>query len=148
MSQTESLENVGICPVCASKGKKVDTATLKTILAVSLTAVQEVSYFFCRDSACEVVYFSADGQQTFRTHEVRERVFQKQPLSEDVLICYCFLHTPGSIRTEFAKTGTTTVVEAINQGIQAGQCACDWRNPQGDCCLGNVRRFVKQLTAE
>jgi hypothetical protein len=148
MDDKAELENVGICPLSGTKGKKVDSATLKTMLAVSLTAVQDVPYFFCRDADCDVVYFSADGQQIFKTNVVRERVFQKEAQSKDVLICYCFFHTPGSIQAEFARTGTTSVIEAINQGIQAGQCACDWRNPQGDCCLGNVRRFVKQLTAE
>ena len=28
-------------------------------------------------------------------------------------------------------------------GIQAGQCACDLRNRQGSCCLGNVRALKR-----
>ncbi|MBC7870996.1 MAG: copper chaperone Copz family protein [Chitinophagaceae bacterium] len=136
--------SIGICPITQTVGKRVDNATLKSMLAVSLYEVQDVDYFFCPESNCEVVYFSTDGKQVFKTHEVRERVFQKEPDSPDVLICYCFRHTPGTILAEIENTGGSTVVEDINRGIKAGQCACDWRNPQGDCCLGNVSRFIKK----
>jgi hypothetical protein len=36
-------------------------------------------------------------------------------------------------------------VDDINTGISAEQCACDLRNPQGSCCLGNVRGLIKRL---
>jgi hypothetical protein len=89
--------------------------------------------------------FSEDGTQIFTTDQVRERVYQKEPDGDDVFVCYCFRHTPGSIRAEFAATGASTVIDAINAGIQAGQCACDIRNPQGACCLGNVSAVVKDV---
>ena len=37
------------------------------------------------------------------------------------------------------------IVDDINTGINAGQCACDLRNPQGSCCLGNVRGLIKRI---
>ena len=37
------------------------------------------------------------------------------------------------------------MVDDIHAGINAGQCACDLRNPQGSCCLGNVRGLIKRL---
>jgi len=57
-----------------------------------------------------------------------------------------FNHTVGSISSEITESGKTTAVEEITAGIKAGQCACDIRNPQGDCCLGNVRAFVKDFS--
>lgn len=36
----------------------------------------------------------------------------------------------------------------ITAGIRAGQCACDLRNPQGICCLGNVRRLIGATAPE
>jgi hypothetical protein len=36
-------------------------------------------------------------------------------------------------------------VDDIDTGINTGQCACDLRNPQGSCCLGNVRGLIKRL---
>ncbi|MCA0453841.1 MAG: hypothetical protein LCI00_07705 [Chloroflexi bacterium] len=133
------------CPSCGAKGTTVDGATVKSMLSVSLRQVREISYHFCAAADCNVVYFSGDGTQTFTTDAVRERVYQKESEADDVLICYCFQHTPGEIRDQLAQSGDTTLIDDINAGIQAGQCACDWRNPQGNCCLGNVRQLVKYL---
>ncbi|MBZ0276674.1 MAG: hypothetical protein K8I60_11035 [Anaerolineae bacterium] len=133
------------CPACDTKGQRVDGATVKSMLAVSLRYVQDIPYHFCASPDCDVVYYSGDGAQTFATHQVRERVYQKEPKADDVLICYCFQHTPGDIRQHVAQSTQVTLIDDINAGIQAGQCACDWRNPQGNCCLGNVRQLVKQL---
>ncbi|MEO1667237.1 MAG: hypothetical protein AAFU54_21535 [Chloroflexota bacterium] len=135
------------CPVCGKKGHNVDGATVKSMLAVSLRHVQDIPYRFCAGPDCDVVYYSDDGVQTFTTHQVRERVYQKEQEANDVLICYCFQHTPGDIRQHVAQSTQTTLIDDINAGIQAGQCACDWRNPQGNCCLGNVRQLVKQVEA-
>ena len=136
------------CPACGSKGKKVDSLTLKAMLNISLVTVRDTPYFFCRTAACEVVYFSGDGEQTFTKTQVREPVFQKEPYNEDVFVCYCFRHSPATIRTEWQDTGQSSVVAEINAGIQAGQCACEIRNPQGSCCLGNVSKVVKQIEQE
>lgn len=127
------------CPACQRAGKPVDTLTLKALLSVPLTEVRSVEYRFCRTPDCPVVYYSADGEQRFIEDDLRERVWQKHPSDDDVFVCYCFRHSPGSIRTELAATSRSTVVAAITEGIQGGRCACDIRNPQGSCCLGNVR---------
>ena len=145
---TMQAQILGMCPSCGHKGKKVDGATIKSMLSVSLRRVRDVEYLFCRQADCQVVYFSEDGAQTFTTQDVRERVFQKEPDAEDVLVCYCFRHTPQSIRLELIETGNSTVIDEVNAGIQAGQCACDWRNPQGSCCLGNVRKVVQSIEAQ
>jgi hypothetical protein len=128
------------------RGKPVQGQTVKALLAVSLRAVQDVAYLFCRTQTCPVVYFSLDGEQTFTTAQVRERVYQKEPDSDEVLVCYCFRHRVGEIRTA-APAVQAAIVEDINTGINAGQCACDLRNPQGACCLGNVRGLIKDSPA-
>ena len=137
----------GVCPRCGQKGQKIDTATVKALLAVGLRQVRDVPYRFCPNAACDVVYFSEDGAQTFTTEQVRVRVYQKEPQADDVFVCYCFRHTRGEIRAEWQRSGTAPALDDITAGIQAGQCACDWRNPQGSCCLGNVRALVAELTA-
>lgn len=142
---SQIVSSAGLCPQSGSKGRRVDGATVKAMLAVSLTEVRDIPYFFCNDADCPVVYFSEDGIQTFTKDQIRERVYQKEPGSDDVFICYCFRHTPDSIQAELIATGESTVVEGINAGIQAGQCACDIRNPQGVCCLGNVSAFLKEI---
>jgi len=113
------------------------------MLEVSLLAIRDVSYLFCRTAECSVVYFSADGL-ILTKEQIRVPVYQKEPNDESVLVCYCFYHGPAAIRAELSATGRSTVIEEINRGIQAGQCACEIRNPQGTCCLGNLSVLVKQ----
>lgn len=133
------------CPICGEKGKPVQGQTVKALLSVSLRQVRnDGDYLFCRTATCPVVYFSPDGEQTFTTKEIRERVYQKEPDTGDVPVCYCFKHTIGEIRAASPET-RRTILDDINAGIQADQCACDLRNPQGSCCLGNVRELIKRL---
>jgi hypothetical protein len=134
------------CPDCGRAGKAVDLQTVKALLAVSLDTLQSPTYHFCRTATCPVVYFVPDGTQTFREAEVRERVYQKASSDATVFVCYCFRVTVGTIRAQGADAEASAVVDRISRGIQAGHCACELRNPQGSCCLGNVRALVKQVT--
>lgn len=113
---------------------------------MSLRKVREVEYLFCKTRTCPVVYFSLDGKQTFAVGQVRERVYQKEPDGEDVFVCYCFQHTVGELRAASLES-RIAIIDDINTGINAWQCACDLRNPQGSCCLGNVRGLTKSLEA-
>ena len=97
----------GICPVSGTKGKLVDTATVKCLLAVSLRVMQDTGYYFCRDADCPVVYFTSDGTQIFNVGDVRERVYQKEPENDNVPVCYCFRYTLGDIRKDAEKAETS-----------------------------------------
>lgn len=142
------VAKAAICPSCGQKGKTVDTQTVKAMLAISLEAVDEMTtYRFCRTSDCPVVYYDEEANFFTEAH-VRERVHQKHPQADDVLVCYCYQHTPGSIRAEVSEHGETDVVARVTTGTKVGSCACDIRNPQGSCCLGNVGKVVKQIMAE
>jgi hypothetical protein len=136
------------CPACGQKGKKVERLMLKVMLEVSLLAIRDVSYLFCRTAACPVVYFSADGSQSFTKAQIRVSVYQEEPHDESVLVCYCFYHSLATLRAEWLRTGASSAKAEIAQGIKAGQCACEVRNPQGSCCLGNVQVILEQLTHE
>ena len=138
------FRDTNICPVCGLRGKPVKGQTVKAILSVSLREVQDVEYLFCKTQNCPVVYFSPDGEQVFTIEQVRESVYQKEPESDDVFACYCFRHTVGDIRAASTESRKANL-DDINTGIIAGQCACDLRNPQGSCCLGNVRELIKHL---
>jgi hypothetical protein len=136
------------CPTNGQVGKPIDSLTLKALLAVPLTWVKAGPYRFCPAPDCTTVYYRSDGDQCFYETELRERVFQKHPLDDEVFICYCFRYTVRDIRKAAAKGRGGEIVNAINAGIQAGQCACDIRNPQGTCCLGNVRTAINTLNSQ
>ena len=139
------VRGVENCPHCHKKGKSVSLETVKALLNVSLELIHTTRYYFCATLTCPVVYFAADGQQVFTEADVRERVHQKAPLVDDVLVCYCFRHTPRSLQEEIATIGHSTAVTSITAGIQAGKCACEIRNPQGSCCLSNVKAVLHQV---
>ena len=137
-----------VCPTCQHSGKPVDSLTLKALLAVPLTRLRTEEYRFCRSLDCPTVYYSADGTLTFTEADLREHVYQKHPMDDSVFVCYCFRHTLGDIKAEWVETHTSAVIEDITAGIRANQCACDIRNPQGSCCLGNVQAVIKRLEAQ
>lgn len=132
-----------VCPECGQRGKIVQGQTVKALLSISLRSIEDTDYYFCRTQSCPIVYYSLDGNSTFTTSQVRERVYQKEPNVDDVFVCYCFRHTVAEIRNASFQA-RVAIVNDINAGIQANQCACDLRNPQGSCCLGNVRGLMKQ----
>ncbi len=138
------MQTVTHCPVCQQIGTKIDTATVKSQIIVSLHRVSDYPYHFCKQANCEVVYYDEAGA-VFTVSDVREQVYQKQPYNDDVLVCYCFYHTLGAIKQHIQQHKGQTIVDDINTGIQTGKCACDWRNPQGSCCLGNVRKLMKEM---
>lgn len=117
------------------------------MLTVSLRRVRAGDYLFCRTAACPIVYFSADGERRFTSDQVRERVYQKAPEAGDAWVCYCFRHTTGEVRAATLEAGRAILTD-INTGIQAGQCACETRNPQGACCLGNVRALLRLTSVD
>lgn len=130
------------CPSCGETGKVVDLLTVKAMLAVPLSELRATGYRFCKTPECPTVYYGLDAEHTIGEDLLLERVHQKHPEDNDVFVCYCFQHTPGTLRAEAASTGRSTAVASITEGIRAGKCACEIRNPQGSCCLGNVRAAV------
>ena len=138
------MNGLSVCPVCGEKGNPMPGQTVKALLAVTLRRVENGEYLFCGTRTCPIVYFLADGKQTFTIEQIRERVYQKEPNADEVKVCYCFQHTVGEIRNASPAT-RNAILDDINAGIQADQCACDLRNPQGSCCLGNARSLIKRL---
>jgi hypothetical protein len=45
---------------------------------------------------------------------------------------------------EIRATGKCTIPQRITAEVKAGNCACEIRNPQRSCCLGNVNVAVKR----
>ena len=128
------------CPTNGRAGRRVDMQTVKAMLNLPLNVLRNVEYRFCSDPDCPTVYYSADGVQTFAEIDLRERVYQKHPQDAGVYVCYCFQHRVGEVAVEGKRITTQ-----INKGIEDGQCACDVRNPQGNCCLGNVHTLIKRI---
>ena len=137
------------CPMSGTPGRSLSRVTLESLLdqrARELVRADQ-DYFFCPAPSCAVVYFSGDGEQVFKIDELTVPVWQKSPEDPDVPVCYCFAHTPATIRHELQVTGKSMVVASITAKVKEGLCACERNNPQGSCCLGNVNSVVKTAKA-
>lgn len=135
------------CPVSQTTGRPVGSITLKALLTGNaLRRLEGRMYRFCPEPHCEVVYFSSEAGPIFRKRDLRVRVGQKE--SEDpVPLCYCFDVALADLRNDLLTSGGTDIPEKIAREIEAERCACEIRNPQGSCCLGNIRGALRQLNA-
>ncbi len=132
------------CPECGRPGRKVRKITLKALLRPeALARLGPEEHRFCATAGCPVVYFDAAG--VFRRGDLLVPVFHKEA-EGDRTVCYCFDITEDQIRREVETLGFAASAERIRALVKAGRCACEVRNPQGTCCLGNVS-VVARLSA-
>lgn len=132
------------CPISHTSSRKVQLRTLEHLLKLAwLAAIQNVQYYYCTEPTCDVVYFSNEDVPHFIKDDLQVKIFTKDK-GDDVNVCYCFDWTRGKIRQEIAETGNSTASLEIAQKIKAALCACDVKNPKGECCLGDVNAVVKE----
>ncbi|WP_276522323.1 putative iron-sulfur cluster-binding metallochaperone [Kallotenue papyrolyticum] len=135
------------CPACDRPGQAVPRVTLQSLYSGDLRDLCAEEYRFCRTPDCAVAYFCSACGRSIPAQRVRVAIWQKQPHAATP-VCYCFGYTLADLRADHRRQGRSTVVAAITAAVQAGQCACAIRNPQGSCCLGNVRAVLRTLEAE
>ncbi len=134
----------GFCPECNKKGKKVQRMTMEHLVRPSqVSEIAPGQYFFCETSTCNAVYFNSHGKKIFHKQDLTVRVGLKET-EDPVPICYCFGYTRKIAWDEIARTGRMNIPETIRAEIQAGNCACEIKNPSGTCCLGNVHQIVRE----
>lgn len=135
------------CPACASRTSPVDLTTVKALLTpAALRRLELVTFRFCPDAACEVVYTSESGQ-VFNVDDLRVPVWQKSPPG-DRMLCYCFGETEREMAREIRSLGRTDALVRVRAHISEGRCACELRNPRGSCCLGDLTAAAARLERE
>lgn len=131
------------CPVSATPGRPVKWLAVAALVAGRVPPKQD--HWLCTDPDCEVVYFSS-CREPITVHEVS--VVPGFKAGADDLVCYCFQHRRRDIATQLQSMGETSVPDEIKQQIQAGNCACEVRNPSGKCCMKDVLATVGELKRE
>lgn len=111
-----------------------------------LEKARAVDYEFCTTRDCDVVYFDEAGNH-FKTEDLRVRVGIKVH-DDPIPLCYCFGFDESHLRDAMERSDKRNIVETISRLVGQGMCACDLRNPAGICCLGDVNRTLKHLTAD
>lgn len=137
-----------VCPVCETKGVAVDPITLKALLTpLGLRRGVPPNPRYCASAQCDTVYFDNGAGVVFSQKDVTVPVHAKHPDNETVPVCYCFAHTPQTIRNEIESLGTSTATASITAEVKAGRCACEVKNPKGSCCLGDVARVERRIAS-
>lgn len=136
------------CPRCGVRGKRVKPITIESLVDATARARagRADGFLYCGNSNCDVAYFHSMTDALILTREVRVRIGQKETAPPRT-ICYCFDHTVEDIEHEVLTSGTSRTAEDIAAKCRAGLDRCEETNPQGSCCLGNVRQVVQE-TAE
>lgn len=145
IARAEPRPKVVACPNCGQRGRQVALITVQAQVAISLRKLMARLYRFCPTPECMVVYYPEGGLPITRD-QLRERVFQKEPAA-DVLVCYCFRYSVGLLQ-QSSSAERSAILADIVDGTRQGQCACELRNPQGSCCLANVRRLIGETPSE
>ena len=145
LPENESAPPVHACPACGERGKRVARLTMEHLLLPQLVSqIGRAPYYFCETATCPVVYFPfAAAAAIFHKPDLQVRVGLKED-DDPIPICYCFEITRKDIWDEIEQTGAATIPSRIKSEVQAGNCACEVKNPSGKCCLGNVTRAVQQ----
>ena len=130
---------------CGEQSTPVSRKTLLSMLKPQfLEEALKGNYRFCAAPECPVVYFDEGGTRVFTVDDLRIVVGVKTSI-DPIPLCYCFGFDESHLREEILQTGNTTIPAKISHLIREGLCACDVRNPSGECCLGEVYRAVKRL---
>jgi len=137
-------KSANTCPSCGQKGRPVGHKTLEALVSPSLfaTLTGGDGFRFCRTNTCDVAYYHPQSGQTIPLAAVTVEIFQKSR-APNRLVCYCFDHRVDSIRKEVLESNDSQVPASITAKCREGLDRCEETNPQGSCCLGNVRQVVK-----
>lgn len=143
-ADNEKKSNVDFnCPVCNDNGVKVPNITLESHLKGESMIKFDANliYKFCKNKDCEVVYFSENFNKIFKKNNLKTKVTLKDS-GLDVNVCYCFGHTRKSVLDEIKSTGESMVLDEVKKKMKDPGCFCEKSNPQGGCCLSNVKEWV------
>ena len=136
---------VTACPVSGTRAKQVDSLTVKSLLRHIPFAMPRAQYYFCDAPGCDVVYFSNyPNAPVFRLDDLLVPVGVKET-RDPIPLCYCFGVTRQQIKEEIQRTAHSTAPERIKAEVQAGNCACEVKNPSGKCCLGDVNGTEQEV---
>ena len=117
------------CPSCGEKCLNVSLKVMLHHIKQPWTyQFSDEQYYFCGNTDCDVVYFSA-------TNKVIHHSEMRTPNKDDDLICFCF----GVTRSE--ATINKALKDFVVTQTKNSMCSCETANPSGRCCLKNFPKF-------
>ena len=137
-------QEAGLCPSCSERGKPVNAETINALVKPELKPEGGFSDgYYCPNPLDATLYFFADGHSLTKDDLIVRVGFKESGPPQ--LVCYCFEHTREAIQTDFQNHGASNIEANIREQVAAGSCSCEFKNPKGKCCLGDVRAAYKEL---
>jgi len=127
-----------VCPECGSACISVGRRTLyhQVRFPENLTITAD-SYYYCPSKQCAVGYFSSYGNAV-----PKQYLRSYSEIQEDKL-CYCFDIDADQYSSALKTNRAEPIKDFVIQRTKSGECACEIRNPSGQCCLANFKYLEK-----
>lgn len=139
-SSSDSTVAVLECPQCGISCKHVSMKTIfHQVKFPEILDVDHDNYHYCADKICSVGYFSKKGK-TISKDQLRSFTDL-----ENNKICYCFDINTEQYVNSLKEGKAETIKKFVIQKTKVGDCACEIRNPSGQCCLASFKRLEKSF---
>ena len=127
-----------LCPECDTTCNSVNMPTLyhQVRFPENLALITD-SYYFCPVKSCSVAYFTNMGNTVPKQHLRSYQDIQSGAL------CYCFDIDTNQYLSALKANHAKPIKDFVMQRTKIGECACEIRNPSGQCCLANFNRLEK-----
>lgn len=131
------------CPLCGTAGKSVEMRTLyHQVRFPENRGIILGAYYFCPSKDCATAYFSSAGNNVTKQHLITHQDIQKDKL------CYCFDIDAADYLTALSTNNAEAIKSFVIQRTKSGECACELRNPSGQCCLAKFKFLEKEYSAD
>lgn len=137
----KTMPTTQACPQCSVTCKPVAMRTLYH--QVKFPQNQEIvigDYYFCSSKACTTAYFSSTGNSIPKQHLVTYEDLQNDKL------CYCFDIDAADYHAALNSNQADAIKNFVIEKTKSDECACEFRNPSGHCCLAKIKQLHEHLT--
>jgi Zinc binding domain len=132
---------IQLCPGCGTTSKSVGIRTLyHQVKFPENQGIISDSYYFCPSKECATAYFSVAGNSV-----PKRQLTSYQDIQKDKL-CYCFDIDTADYLTAINTHQAESIKNFVIQRTKSGECACELRNPSGQCCLAKFKQLENDLT--
>jgi hypothetical protein len=122
------------CPQCGVACKPVEMRTIYHHTKFpDNTAIITDHYYFCPTKSCSIGYFSTSGNCI-----LKPQLRTYSDIQQDQL-CYCFDIHLADLNANQADAIKNFVIQQTREHV----CACDIKNPSGQCCLALLSQHTR-----
>ena len=127
-----------LCSECGSSCISVSMPTLyHQVRFPDNQSIVTDEYYFCPTKTCLIAYFSNAG------NIIPKQYLRSYQSIQNNALCYCFDIDAEQYLSALKDQQAEPIKAFVIQRTQTGECACEIRNPSGQCCLANFKKLEK-----